>query len=114
MKADASWIERFELEIAMAESAQNEGNEGKARVCARRAAGIVIGEFIDRHQKTGYSPTSSYSRLQYLQTISDLPPKVKEVAEHMLARVDENHNIPYDVDLISEACWLADFLLLKT
>jgi hypothetical protein len=114
MKSNPSWIERFEQEIAMAESARNEGNEGKARVCARRAAGIVIGEYLQRNPESGVSPTSSYSRLQYLKTIPDLSPKVKEVAQHMLARVDEDHKIPYNVDLVSEARWLADVLLIQT
>jgi hypothetical protein len=95
----------------MAESARSEGNEGKARVCARRAAGIVIGEYLRRHKKIDDYPNSSYARLQYIQEITGLPSKVKEVSEHMLARVDENHNIPFEVDLVSEARWLAKALL---
>ena len=35
-------------ELKMAEAARLSGNEGRSRVCARRAAGHIAGEYIHR------------------------------------------------------------------
>ena len=37
---------KYDQEINRAEKARQDGNEGMARVCARRAAGIVVGEYL--------------------------------------------------------------------
>ena len=36
-------------ELEMARSSRCSGNEGRARVCARRAAGHVVGEYLTRN-----------------------------------------------------------------
>lgn len=48
--------EQIEQEFALAEQARARGNEGQARVCARRAAGIAIREYLTRR---GIRPPSA-------------------------------------------------------
>jgi hypothetical protein len=48
--------EQIEKEFELAERARANGNEGRARVCARRAAGIAAREYLTRK---GARPQSS-------------------------------------------------------
>jgi hypothetical protein len=104
------WRTRFAREMAMAEAARAQGNEGKARVCARRAAGIVAEAYM---QRSGVSTPhmTAYDRVAFLRNWPDLPEGVAEVIDHMMLRVNENYELPVDVDLVAEARWLAETLL---
>lgn len=104
------WETRFERELVAAVSARQQGKEGQARVCARRAAGIAIDEYFRR---TGSHPggTSAYDQIKALLLSPDVPQEVLEVAEHFLLRVSPAFEFPLDVDLIAEARWLKDQLL---
>ncbi len=104
------WRRKFEREMQMAAQARAQGNEGKARVCARRAAGIVAAEYLKRRGISTPNMTA-YDRVKFLQTWPDLPPGVREVIDHMTLRVNERHELPVDADLVAEAQWLAEVLL---
>jgi hypothetical protein len=94
----------------MAKAARLAGNEGKARVCARRAAGIVIGEHLMRR---GISPinSSAFDRLRQIRTIDDVPCEIIQVVDHFLVRVDRSQNLPIQAALIEDACWLKSRLV---
>jgi hypothetical protein len=102
--------EQFQRELEMALAARAAGNEGKARVCARRAAGLVLGEYFTRR---GISPikASAYDRLRTMQALGDVPSDVSRVVDHFLLRVDSNQQLPISVDLIEDARWLKSQLL---
>jgi len=104
------WRARFAREMQMAERARAQGNEGKARVCARRAAGIVAEEYMRRRGVTT-PPMAAYDRVKFLRTWPELPEGVVEVIDHMTLRVNERYELPVDVDLVAEARWLARALL---
>jgi hypothetical protein len=105
-----TWQNQFNAEIEKAKVARANGNEGMARVCARRAAGVVISEYSSRR---GDPPSSkgAYDRLKYCHELTELPQNVREVCGHFLARVNNDHQLPMKIDLISEAEWLRSFLL---
>lgn len=105
-----NWKSEYQKEISQAEVARSEGNEGKARVCARRAAGVVIGEYFRRHGIQG-SGASAYDRLRILTELVDISPKIREVADHFILRINPDHTLPIDVDLIAETRWLRNILL---
>ena len=104
-----SWEIRFEEELQQAQAARRAGNEGKARVCARRAAGIAIGEYLTRmgHPSPG---SSAYNRLRSLVSVDNIEDEIKETASHFLLRINEDRDLPIQVDLIAEARWLAEKL----
>jgi quercetin dioxygenase-like cupin family protein len=102
--------DQIQVELDHALSARAEGNEGKARVCARRAAGIAAGEYLKSNGYPDPGP-SAYDRLKYLCEISRLPGEVNRVAAHFMIRVTPDHTLPLDIDLISEARWLVEKLL---
>jgi len=101
---------QYQLELEMAQAARASGNEGKARVCARRAAGIIVGEYF-KQRGIGLSDPSAYARLKYLISLPDIPAEIRQVVEHFLVRVDTDQNLPISADLIAEAGWLESKLL---
>lgn len=104
------WEARFEAELESAMVARQQGNEGRARVCARRAAGIAIAEYFRRSGGQPAGP-SAYDQIRALLLSPDAPQQALEVAEHFLLRVNPAFEFPLDVDLIAEARWLKDQLL---
>ena len=96
--------------MKMADRARAEGNEGKARVCARRAAGIVANEYMKRRGVSTPNMTA-YERVKLLRGWPDLPAGVDDVIDHMTTRVNENYELPIEADLVAEARWLAQTLL---
>ena len=110
METGSLWKASFEKELEQAEIARANGNEGKARVCARRASGIAIQEYFFR-AGLPYAPHSAYQNLIYLKNSPDAPPHVQEIATHLLERVTPEHELPLEADLITDARWLAQILL---
>lgn len=110
MRDTQSWQERFSEELRQAKAAREAGNEGMARVCARRAAGIAAGEYFRRHGLTLKDP-SAYARLKFLSQLPQTSPAIQEVINHFLLRINPDRSLPIQVDLIAEARWLANELL---
>jgi hypothetical protein len=110
MAPGQTWNVEFENELRRAETARAAGNEGKARVCARRAAGLVAAEYLQR-QGLSLATGSAIEHLKYLADLEELPPLVREVALHFMLHVSADHDLPVKVDLIDEARWLASQLL---
>lgn len=102
--------QRFQDELARAETARAAGNEGMARVCARRAAGLVVNAYL-RHRRLPLPGPSAYDSLRYLVGLPDLPENIRDVAEHFLLRITPDHNLPVNADLVAEARWLKRQLL---
>lgn len=112
MNAKETWKSEYEKEIEHAISARAKGNEGMARVCARRAAGVIIREYLFRR---GYASLSSsaYERLSMFSSLPDVDEQLKNISNHFLMKVNNDHNLPLDADLISEVQWLTNNLLLE-
>jgi hypothetical protein len=110
MISDNDWKNTFDAEIQQAENARRMGNEGMARVCARRAAGALIGEYFKRLGVNQIS-NSAYERLRYLRELPGSSPKVAETTNLLLTRITMEHTLPLDADLIAEARWLRKELL---
>lgn len=110
MPRTSSWPESFNTEIQSALHARQAGKEGQARVCARRAAGIAIGEYF-RRQGVHFPDPSAVARLRYLQNIPGISPAIQRSAGLLLLRVTPAYTLPVEADLIAEARLLAKELL---
>ncbi len=97
-------------EFERAEQARARGNEGQARVCARRAAGIAAREYFARRGHTVHTP-SAYDLLNLLAEDPLLSTNIKQSASYLTLRVNEEFKLPVDVDLIVEARKLCEELL---
>jgi hypothetical protein len=110
MVENKEWIQPFMAEIRQAYLSRQTGNEGRARVCARRAAGAAAAEYFRRKSGSRVSG-SAFILLQRVAGMEQLPPDVRQRAESFLVRVTPEHNLPTDSDLIAEAKRLAFDLL---
>lgn len=102
-------MKNYRNELEQAQKAREQGKEGQARVCARRAAGLAIQEYLNRK---GIQPIS-VSALDLLNLIKEeslLPPDLKLVAEHLTLRVTEDFKLPIEADLIAESRQLCEWL----
>jgi len=108
-----NWKEKIQIEFNRAETARADGNEGQARVCARRAAGIAIREYYTRRGQAIRTP-SAYDLLHRLIEEPHLSPDLKQAAVYLTVRVTEEFKLPIDVDLIGVARQLCDRLLAET
>ena len=98
------WQSDIKAEFEKAEQARARGNEGQARVCARRAAGIAIREYLIQ---SGIRPPS-LSAYDLLNLIKDDPhlagrPDLQRIADHLTLRVTEEFKLPVEADLVAEA-----------
>jgi len=105
-----NWQEQLNVEFERAAQARIKKNEGQARVCARRASGIAIREFLLR-RGTQPPSMSAYDLLNLLKEQSLLPPDMKMIADHLTLRVTEEFNLPVEADLVAEARRLCLWLL---
>ena len=110
ISAMKDWRAEIQEEFERAEGARARGNEGQARVCARRAAGVAAREYLTR-QGEKVSTSSAYDLLTLLKEDPRLTPDLKRMAEYFTLRVNEDFKLPVDVDLIAEAKRFCEELL---
>ncbi|MFN8381285.1 MAG: hypothetical protein U0V02_05060 [Anaerolineales bacterium] len=101
---------QIQSEFERATQARIKKNEGQARVCARRAAGIAIRDFLTR-RGTQIPSMSAYDLLNLIKEETLLPSDLKLIADHLTLRVTEEFKLPIEADLVAEARKLCDWLL---
>jgi hypothetical protein len=97
-------------ELERAEAARATGNEGRARVCARRAAGMAARDYLNRHEVRHFDADQgktrngrTYEALQTLAIFPGLSLDLRQAAVHLTMRVSRDFRLPRGIDLISEA-----------
>jgi hypothetical protein len=108
--SDQEWrvLTNYELEIARA--SRQSGNEGRTRVCARRAAGHIAGEFINR-RGLDFTLESALERLRYLYSSEETNEEAKSTINRFLVHVTPEHKLPMEADLVEDVHLLARQLL---
>jgi len=103
-------IVELSTELERAEAARATGNEGRARVCARRAAGLAARDFLNRHEVNPFttaqsrkSSGNSFEALIALATFPGLAPDLKKAVGNLTLRVSAEFQLPPGIDLIEEA-----------
>ena len=92
---------QIESELNRAQGFRTEGFEGRARVCARRAAGAAIREYLTlTHQFD--QPVSAFDLIKILPTLPGIPRPAVEAAQNLQTRVDESFQLPEETDLIHQ------------
>lgn len=104
------WKAAVDRELATARAAEGRGNQGMARVCARRAAGWAAAAWLDARGQALETP-SVLEQLRQLAAVGDLPARGDEIIRHLLtyktkhdmSDINEESHFPLDVDLVAEA-----------
>jgi hypothetical protein len=110
MFVESEWRKRASKELSQATAARKNGKEGLARVCARRAAGVIIGEYLQRQEIPSPGP-SAYDRLHLLFDLAGISSRAREISENLVRRVNADFTLPVEADLIEETRSLAKELL---
>jgi HEPN domain-containing protein len=104
------WQSEMQAEFERAGQARTGGNEGQARVCARRAAGIAAREYFTRRGERIRTP-SAYDLLNRLAQDPSLSNELRRSAGYLTLRVNQEFTLPVNVDLVAEARKLCNELL---
>tara|TARA_A100001037_G_C15109031_1_gene617997 strand:+ start:1459 stop:1794 length:336 start_codon:yes stop_codon:yes gene_type:complete len=102
----------IESELKLAVAARSNGNEGKARVHARRAAGWAIRSWSTRQ---GYSNRrkSAFSYLQNVTSDSSIPGRIRDASSHLILRITIDHDLPIETDILDDARLVVRYFLDK-
>lgn len=109
MTPDDGWPPSVEAEWALARRARAAGNEGRARVCARRAAGLAIRAAYRRGAGPGWGG-DALAQLRRLQGDAAAPEGARQAAARLITTVDFDHNLPFDEDPLEDARLIINYL----
>jgi hypothetical protein len=98
----ADWLYRFNTELNAARQARADGNEGRARVCARRALGLAVREYYQRNGED-LSGTSIYQAIAHMAVDPVIPGDWVELVKVFMLRANPDGSLPIDVDLVDQA-----------
>lgn len=97
-------------EMDQGKSSRARGNEGRARVCFRRAAGWAISTL-----QPGYQPSAGMGNaleaLRWFQSEARYDPELRECARRLTTRLRSDHTLPFDEDPQTDAERLLAFVL---
>ncbi|MFV2044648.1 MAG: hypothetical protein ACC700_15615 [Anaerolineales bacterium] len=89
---------RIEAELAYARAARKHGKEGRARVCARRAAGWAIAAHFPNNRQLG-----AYSLLHWLEGNTEVSLDLRSAAGRLTEQVTVDHELPHSEDPLEDA-----------
>jgi hypothetical protein len=87
-----------EAEMEEAAACRRRGNEGRARVCARRAVGAALAE-----RWGAGANANAYQLLLRAAADAELPPELRLAAQRLTRRVTAAHRLPHDEDPLEDA-----------
>jgi len=105
----SDWKNAYQKELQFAFAARERLNEGQARVCARRAAGIVIREHYRQLGRPINTP-SAYDLLKMFMDDESQAPALRQSVAYLTLRVSEEFKLPVNIDLVKEAQFIAQEL----
>ncbi len=91
-----------EREFATARQAAATGNDGMARVCARRAAGAAIAFWLQFNERPGWR-VDAMSRILHLEADTSFPQDVREAALRLTARLTNEFTSPFSSDPVEDS-----------
>jgi len=92
----------IEQELAAAEAAWKDANEGKARVCARRAVALATEAWLARFPVRRWCG-DAMDHLRQIQQDASLPLPIRQAAERLSTTVTRRHSAPFTTDPIRDA-----------
>ena len=92
----------IEQELAAAQAAQQNGNHGKARVCARRAVARATEAWLARLPSPRWRG-DAMAHLRQIQQDASFPLPIRQAAERLSTPVTRQHATPFTTDPIADA-----------
>jgi hypothetical protein len=95
-------LAEIEKEFSTARLALTERNEGKARVCARRAAGKAVAWFLAGSPRPAWG-NDAMTQLRALSADGSFPDAVRTAALRLTTKIDPQFSYPAPVAAIDDA-----------
>lgn len=86
------------------------GNQGKARVCARRACAAIIDFWLKDHKEFKWG-NHAIGFLEGIRDENSLPENIRRAAERLTAKVDKNFSTGYNENPLDDAKLIIEFFL---
>jgi hypothetical protein len=93
---------QIEQELAAAEAARQNSNDGKARVCARRAVALATERWLARLSLPRWRG-DAMKHLRQIQQDASFPLPIRQAAERLSTPVPRQHTAPFTTDPIADA-----------
>lgn len=100
-------------ELAAAEAAWKEANEGKARVCARRAVALATEAWLARLPAPPWHG-DAMKHLRQIQQLTSFPLPIRQAAERLSTTVSRRDAAPFTTDPIGDARAIVEYLAANT
>ena len=92
----------IEQELAAAEAALRDNNDGKARVCARRAVAHATEAWLARLPLPRWR-RDAMEHLRQIQQDESFPLPIRQAAERLSTSVTRQHAAPFTTDPVADA-----------
>lgn len=102
-------LEQIERELALAETALREANDGKARVCARRAVALAAAASLERFPRPGGRGDAMH-HLRQIQQEDSFPLPIRQAAERLNTKITQRDRAPFTSDPIADAKLIIAYL----
>lgn len=109
---DTALPESIQSELNVGKDARAAGNEGRARVHARRAAGEAARMYRTVYFASGRH-LNAFRHLQHIAVDINLPGDLRAAAARLTERVRPDHTLPHAEDPLDDARMLAAALLSR-
>jgi hypothetical protein len=104
------YLAPIEKELATGREASAAGNGGRARVCARRAAGLAISWYLTRHPDPEYG-RDALRQLTRLKEDAIFPQPARDAARRLTTRITAGFTYPFSEDPLSDARIIIDHII---
>ena len=104
-----SWQDSIEQELTKAFEGIQSGNDGLARVCARRAVALAAQHWAKHHHLPSWHGDAMH-QLRQIEGETTFPLPVREAAQRLLTKVTEQAQLPMTTDPITDARIILDHL----
>ena len=92
----------IEQELAAAEAARQDSNDGKARVCARRAVARAAEAWLAQLHLPRWRG-DAMTQLRQIQQDASFPLPIRQAAERLSTPVTRQHPTPFTTDPVADA-----------
>ena len=103
-------LEQIDGEFVTANQARKSGNDGMVRVCARRAAGIAITNWLEQNPRQGWG-VDAMNQLKNLQKDESMPQNIRDAAMRLTTRITKQFTSPFSTDPIDDSKAIINHLL---
>ena len=105
-------VDQIEKELALGDAAFQEANEGKARVCARRAVALAAEATLKQLPQV-FSQGDALHHLRQIQQEESFPLPIRQAAERLTTKVTERDRTPFTSNPIADARLIIGHLMPK-